>query len=60
MLLVSSDQRRRGALVAAGLAGASTLCVAAGAVTTATMFMLGVAMIGAQSVGGLAAERITR
>ena len=57
MPLATADQRQRAAKVAAGLAGASTFCMVAGAVPSAFMFMFGVALIGIQSAAGFAAER---
>jgi hypothetical protein len=57
MPLATAVQRQRAAKVAAGLAGASTFCMVAGAVPSAFMFMFGVALIGIQSAAGFAAER---
>ena len=58
ILLASAEQRNRGAMVAAGLAFMSTLCMVAGAIPSAAMFMFGVLLIGVQSLAGLAVERV--
>ncbi len=57
ILLATPEQRHRAARVAVALASVSTLCMLAGAVPSAAMFMFGTVLLGLQSMAGMAAER---
>ena len=59
ILLSTPQQRLRAAWVAAGFAILSTVSMAAGAVPTGAIFMLGTMLLGVQSVTGAAFERAT-
>lgn len=57
ILLATPQQRHRAAWVAAAFASVSTLCMLAGAVPSAALFMFGTLLLGVQSMAGMAVER---